>query len=52
MDKELYALKCQIQELVDKYQINDINVYIEKETVRRLDEEVVTERHAFISVEV
>ena len=52
MDKELYALKCQVQEFVERYQINDINVYIEKDTVKRLDEEVVTKRHVFISVEV
>ena len=53
MDKDLYALKYQIQEFVNKYQINDISVYIEKETEKSLlDEEIVTKRNVFISAEV
>ncbi len=52
MEKDLYSLKYQIQEFVDKYHINDISVYIEKETEEQLDEEIITKRAVFVAAEV
>lgn len=52
MDKDLRLLKCQIQEFVDKYQIEDFTVYIDKITNFALDEEVAIKRNVSVSVEV
>lgn len=51
MEKELKEIKQRIQLFVDTYCINGMNVYIDTEEIKRIDETVV-HRKVSISVEV
>lgn len=52
MEKDIKELKKHIQEFVDKYNIESISVYIDKETETYLQGEQTINRKATIAVEV
>lgn len=52
MEEDIKALKKHIQEFVDKYNIESISVYIDKETETYLQGEQTINRKATIAVEV
>lgn len=52
MEKDIKELKKHIQEIVDKYNIEGISVYIDKETETYLQGEQTINRKATIAVEV
>lgn len=52
MEEDIKELKKYIQEFIDKYEIESIAVYIDKETVTYLQREETINRKATIAVEV